>query len=90
VWGIIYTWSTACHGQRGRHGTDTVEQHDDIPREHAMTLSVDGCTKVSEGSIIARCVGVDARPQIPVDEDVKATSVPASSQVFFFRRGPIG
>jgi hypothetical protein len=42
-------------------GTDVVVKHDDVPREHDGTLSLDGGTNVSEGSAVALYVGRDVR-----------------------------
>lgn len=48
-------------GSAGQMGTDVVVKHDDVPREHDGTLSLDGGTNVSEGSAVALYVGRDVR-----------------------------
>jgi hypothetical protein len=54
------TWSAACPGLCGPHGMDVV-QHDDTPCHHAGSLSLDGSTKVSEGSTVALYTEGDIR-----------------------------
>jgi hypothetical protein len=42
-------------------GMAAVMQHDNIPREHTRVLSLDGGTKVSEGSTVALRIDGDVR-----------------------------